>query len=91
MRLDQWLILISSALSLALLLAACVILLRRWRRLRARSRESWLTDAMVEQIIEVGVLSERQVPEPTLDLEEIAKEEERFWSETWDEPERYWE
>ncbi len=46
---------------------------------------------MIQQIIDLGALSERQVPEDALDLEEVAQEEERFWSETWDEPERYWE
>jgi hypothetical protein len=36
-------------------------------------------------------LSARQVPEEALDLEEIAREEERFWSESWEEPDHYWE
>ncbi len=46
---------------------------------------------MIRQIIERGALNDEQVPEAALDLEQIAREEERFWSETWDEPEHYWE
>jgi flagellar biosynthesis/type III secretory pathway M-ring protein FliF/YscJ len=81
-----------SLLFSALLAAAIVALVRRRiRRRRAAARENWLTDQMVQQIIEVGALSERQVPEEALNLEEIAKEEERFWTETWDEPDHYWE
>jgi hypothetical protein len=78
-------------LSLALLVAAATIYI--WHRLRPKAPppDGWLTDDMVHQIIDIGVLSERQVPEEALDLEEVAQEEERFWSETWDEPERYWE
>lgn len=80
-----------SLLFLALLAAAVFAVVRRWRRLKAPAQENWLTDQMVQQIIEVGALSERQVPEEALNLEEIAKEEERFWTETWDEPDHYWE
>jgi hypothetical protein len=91
MEFHEWLAVILSALLLALLLLACLLVLRRRRRLKPRSQEGWLTEAMIEQIIEVGALSERQVPEAALNLEEIAHEEERFWSETWDEPEHYWD
>jgi hypothetical protein len=76
--------------SLALLVAAATIYVVRLRG-KAPPPDGWMTDDMVQQIIDLGVLSERQVPEEALDLEEVAQEEERFWSETWDEPERYWE
>lgn len=79
------------AFSLALLVAAATMFVRLRLRRKAPPSDGWLTDDMVQQIIDLGVLSERQVPEDELDLEEVAKEEERFWSETWDEPERYWE
>lgn len=76
--------------SLALLVAAATIYVVRLRG-KASPPDGWMTDDMVQQIIDLGALSERQVPEEALDLEEVAHEEERFWSETWDEPERYWE
>jgi hypothetical protein len=88
----DWLTLGVSLLFLALLAAAIfAVVRRRMRRKKAVALENWLTDGMVQQIIEVGALSERQVPEEALNLEEIAKEEERFWTETWDEPDHYWE
>jgi hypothetical protein len=77
--------------SFALLVAAATIYVWHRRRPKASLPDGWLTDDMVQQIIDLGVLSERQVPEEALDLKEVAQEEERFWSETWDEPERYWE
>jgi hypothetical protein len=79
-----------AVLALALLVVSVLLLLRR-RRSTLPQEEGWLTDDMVEQIIDLGVLSERQVPEEALDLPEISREEERFWSETWDEPDRYWD
>jgi flavin-dependent dehydrogenase len=91
MTLYQWLGVGLSGLALALLVAAAVVMAARHRRLRARPRSGWLTDDMVRQIIEVGRLTDQQVPEESLDLEKIAREEERFWSESWDEPERYWD
>ena len=87
----DWLSLGLSLLFLALLTAAIIAVVRRRRRLKAPAQQSWLTDDMVKQIIEVGALSERQVPEEALNMEEIAREEERFWTETWDEPDHYWE
>ncbi len=91
MTLYQWLGAGLSGVALALLVAAAVVMTLRRRRLRARARTGWLTDDMVRQIIEVGTLTDEQVPEGDLDLEKIAREEERFWSESWDEPDRYWE
>lgn len=52
---------------------------RRLRRMKARG----LTDGQVRRIEASGRV---ELDEP-LDLEEAADEEERFWSETWDEPE----
>ena len=52
------------------------------RRLRALKQSGGVTDAMIERIESMGRL---EVDEP-LDLEEAAAEEEKFWSETWDEP-----
>jgi hypothetical protein len=59
----------------------------------ARRRDAWravplVDDALVEQIIERGsVYVEDDEP---LDLEQIDDEEERFWSESWDEPTSDW-
>jgi hypothetical protein len=91
MTVYYWLGAILSILALALLLAGGYRAIVRRRRLRIPPQKGWLTDEMVAQIIENGRLSERQVPERALDLEQIAKEEERFWTETWDEPDHYWD
>lgn len=91
MTVYYWLGALLSILALALLLAGGYMAMVRRRRLKAPPQKGWLTDGMVEQIIEHGRLSEQQVPERALDLEQIAKEEERFWTETWDEPEHYWD
>jgi hypothetical protein len=66
----------------SLALAACVVCLRRLRAVTAAPR---LTDDMVRRIEEEGVL--RAEEDEPLDLHEISDEEERFWSESWDEPE----
>ncbi len=42
---------------------------------------------MVQQIISRGRIEGEAVPEGPLDLEEIRREEDRFWGETWDAPE----
>jgi uncharacterized protein involved in cysteine biosynthesis len=91
MTVEHWLLIVLVFIAATLLLLAVVYLLTHRRRVAASPQDGWLTDAMVQQIIEVGALSERQVPDRALDLEEIAKEEEKFWTETWDEPEHYWE
>jgi hypothetical protein len=91
MTLYHWLSAALIIIALALVLTGGFVALQRRRRLQSPPSEGWLTDAMVRQIIEQGGLSDEQVPEEALDLEEIAKEEERFWSEKWDEPEHYWE
>ena len=76
-------------LALSALVAAAFVSSRR--RARGSRDGGWLTDQMVQEILRSGQLSERHVPEEGLDLDEIAREEERFWSETWDEPEAHWE
>jgi hypothetical protein len=45
-------------------------------------------DALIEKILETGEISVEE-SEP-LDLNEIDEEEERFWSESWDEPTGEW-
>ncbi len=52
------------------------------RRLRGM-RDGELSDGAIRQIEVSGRV---EVDEP-LDLEEAAEEEERFWNESWDEPE----
>ncbi len=91
MTVYQWLSLILSVLALVFLLVASFVVIRRRRRVKVPARDGWLTDEMIRQIIERGALNDEQVPEAALDLEQIAREEERFWSETWDEPDHYWE
>lgn len=62
------------------------LVLRRRRRLRPR-RTGWLTDAMVRDIVAHGRIETEAGPRTPLDLDEIRRAEDRFWSETWDRPE----
>ena len=66
--------------------AGAVLVAAAWfqnrRRLRGM-REGELSDGAVRQIEVSGRV---EVDEP-LDLDEAADEEERFWNESWDEPE----
>jgi hypothetical protein len=66
--------------------AGAVLVAGAWwanrRRLR-RMRDPGLSDADIRRIEASGRV-ERDEP---LDLDEAAEEEERFWGETWDEPE----
>ena len=60
--------------------------------LRARRRETFgprcvIDDSAIERIIEDGELA---IEEEALDLDEIENEEDRFWSESWDEPTGDW-
>jgi hypothetical protein len=91
MTVYHWLGVALSVLAFGVLLVGGFVAIRRRFRVRSSAKESWLTDQMIQQIIEVGALSDQQVPEEALNMEEIARQEERFWSETWDEPEHYWE
>jgi len=76
-------ILFWAALS-ALTAAAGWSLYTRRRQLVGRGLPS-VDDDAIQRILETGELFLEE-DEP-LDLEEIDQEEERFWSETWDEPE----
>lgn len=61
--------------------------------LHVRRRDAWVRvpvvdDVVVDQIIRTGqVFVEDDEP---LDLDQIDDEEERFWSESWDEPTGDW-
>lgn len=68
-------------LLLALLVVVAGILARR--RVRRARPDRALTDDMVRRIEEEGRLRR----EEELDLEEVREEEDRFWEQTWDEPE----
>lgn len=71
------------------LLVVAAGLVARWRiRSRTRSRGVDLTDDAVRRIEREGRL-ETEEREP-LDRDRIQEEEDRFWSETWDEPENLW-
>lgn len=75
-----------------LLLSVLVVvagLVARWRlRSRTRSGRIRLSDEAIRRIEREGRL-ETDEREP-LDREQIREEEDRFWSETWDEPENLW-
>jgi hypothetical protein len=67
-------------------LAGALLVTLGWLTYRRRINEvraSGLTDAEI-RAIERG---ERVEADGPLDLDEAAEEEERFWDETWDEPE----
>jgi LPXTG-motif cell wall-anchored protein len=87
----EWLALISTAVGAVLIGAAGVVTWRRRRALKGPRESGWLTDEMVDRILREGRLEDRYVPDEGLDLEEIQQEEDRFWSETWDEPDAYLE
>ena len=67
-----------------LVIAACILVYVR-RRASFSSPAPRVDDAAVRAIVETGALSVEE-DEP-LDMREIEAEEERFWRETWDEPE----
>ena len=48
-------------------------------------RSPVIDDDAIQRILETGEL----VIDDPLDLDEIEEEEERFWSESWDEPEEW--
>ncbi len=72
-------------LLLALVLAAAWRLRRR--REQVRQRAFRVDDDAIEQILARGTLTAPD-DEP-LDEEEIARAEEEFWQESWDEPDEY--
>ena len=59
--------------------------LRRSRQVEEKTQI--LDDQAVDRIIRQGKIS---INEDVLDLKAIENEEERFWSENWDEPEEAW-
>jgi hypothetical protein len=76
-------------LALAILLLVAGI--RATVRLRAVRRGSvgpTVDDAAVRSILETGSIESDDDDEP-LDLDEAARAEDEFWSETWDEPEEF--
>ena len=78
-----WLVLWTALL--ALMLVGAVRLHVRRRDLVA-SPVPRVDDAAIHSILETGELS---VDDEPLDLHDIEEHEERFWSESWDEPEEW--
>jgi hypothetical protein len=70
------------------LLAVAAAVTIHLRRRDAYARVPVVDDAVIEQIIERGEIYVED-DEP-LDLDVIEDEEERFWSESWDEPSGDW-
>ncbi|MBM4185124.1 MAG: hypothetical protein FJ207_13060 [Gemmatimonadetes bacterium] len=70
---------------LSALVVAAGLKARARRRAALAAALPEIDDDAVRSIVETGALSV-DADEP-LDLSEIGEEEERFWSETWDEPE----
>lgn len=67
-----------------LAVAAGVAVRRRIRRVRRREGRVELDDEAIRRIEETGRLEvDRREP---LDHDRIREEEDRFWAETWDEP-----
>jgi hypothetical protein len=70
---------------LTVLVIAAFIFVYVRRKASITRRSPRIDDAAVRTIVETGALAVED-DEP-LDMREIEQEEERFWSETWDEPE----
>lgn len=70
-------------LGIALLVLLAGLLARR--RVERSKREEGLSDEMVRRIEREG--SVRFEARRPLDLDEIRREEDEFWAQTWDEPE----
>lgn len=68
----------------ALVVLGGVTVRKRLWRSRGGGRPT-LDDDAVQRILDTGRVSLEE--EPPLDLDEIEEAEERFWSESWDEPE----
>lgn len=73
---------------LATLIIAAGVSLRARRAHQLGRARPLIDDAAIDQIIDHGELWVED-DEP-LDLDEIDDEEERFWSESWDEPQGDW-
>lgn len=63
-----------------------LVVRRKVRDLHASERPR-VDDAAIERILETGRLTVED--DPPLDLDEIEEAEDRFWSESWDEPETW--
>lgn len=75
-------------LGLAVLTVAAGVTLHARRRSRFGAQAPRVDDQVLEEILTHGeVWIDEDEP---LDLEEIDHEEERFWSESWDEPSGEW-
>jgi hypothetical protein len=74
-------------LALAALMVAAAVRLHVRRRELTASPFPRLDDDAIHAILETGELTVEE-DEP-LDLAEIDESEERFWSESWDEPEEW--
>lgn len=67
---------------------AAVGLSRRATMRKQRGRDAPLVDDhTIRRILDVGTV-EAETDEP-LDLDEVARAEEEFWNEDWDEPEEF--
>jgi hypothetical protein len=75
----------SFVLGLALGFVVVLAVLRMKSKFAQLRREEGVTDEMILQIETRG---EVEIDEP-LDRRKIAEAEERFWEETWDEPDEY--
>ena len=60
---------------------------RRMAARRARASGPIVDDDAIRRILDEGALDIDDEDEEPLDLDEIAREEEEFWNESWDEPE----
>lgn len=74
--------------ALAVLGAVAGVRVYRRRRRELECAGEIVDDEAVRRILETGQLTVED-DEP-LDLDAIEAEEERFWSETWDEPDDEW-
>lgn len=75
---------------IALTALACVAALRYWlrlRRLHSSARHPIVDERAIERIIRTGSLETDD--EDPLDVDEAARAEDEFWSESWDEPEEF--
>lgn len=70
------------------LLVAAGISIHVRRKGAVASETPVVDDHVIEQILETGVVFIEE-DEP-LDLDDVDDEEERFWSESWDEPTGEW-
>lgn len=60
---------------------------RRKARTSRHEDPASLDDDAIRRIMDTGALTVDE--DPPLDMEEIEEEEERFWSERWDEPDEW--